>query len=186
MPRNFKIGLTACLCLIACQSVDIDPAPFQRAQVQSQAEIDFAKNLLDGLQGQSISKNREYCGYIGIDAEGAYIATPPQRGRKGSCLADEPAESFRLIASYHTHGAYAQKYESELPSSQDLIADINEGLDGYIATPGGRVWFNDTRKHVTALLCSGECITADPNYDAEDIPDIKRSYTLAQLRSLEE
>ncbi len=172
--------------LLACQSVDIEPAPFQRAQPKSSAEIAFVKNLLSDLQAQSIAKNREYCGYIGLNENGGFIASTARKGRKSSCLAKEVDEDFRLLASYHTHGAYSENFESELPSSDDLIADINEGIDGYVATPGGRIWFNDARLGTTALICSAQCITADPDYDAQDIPDIKRRYTLEQLRAFEQ
>lgn len=186
MTFRLMTAVLICAGFTGCQSVDIEPVEFQRAQERTETETVFAKTALNKLQAKSISKNREYCGYIGLDVAGNFIATKPRKGRKSSCLAYSVSDDFRILASYHTHGAYSENYESELPSSDDLIADIDEGLDGYVATPGGRVWFNDARSETTALLCSAACVAADPNFDADDIPDIKRSYTLDELLALEE
>ena len=50
-----------------------------------------------------------------------------------------------------------------MPSVDDLEADFDEGIDGYIATPGGRVWLNDVDEEVSFLLCGPGCVHADQN-----------------------
>lgn len=157
----------------------------ERAVPQTELEIAFAKATLDALQNKSFDKNREYCGYIGLDAEDAYVASRPKKGRKGSCRPKGAAIGFRVLASYHTHGAFYEDYDSETPSSDDLLADIEEGVDGYVATPGGRVWFTNGTTEVAILLCGEDCITADPNYDPKDEPNIEPQYTLPELIALD-
>lgn len=177
----------ACVYFVpSCSSVkSIDGVSFERVADRTQAEIDFAKTTLAVLQVSSFEKNREYCGYIGLDNSGRYIATQPKRGRKGSCMAKPVSDDFKRLASYHTHGAYSPKFDSELPSSDDLIGDIEDGIDGYIATPGGRVWFSNARAQQVELLCNEACIPQDPNYDVSDMTDIKRLYTLEDLLAFE-
>ncbi len=101
------------------------------AIAQDQAEVDFVTEFFNELQPKSIAENTEYCGYFGIDENDNFIATIPTKGDTDSCLADEPPWDMDIIASYHTHGAYGIDFDSELPSSNDLDADIAEELDGY-------------------------------------------------------
>ena len=61
---------------------------------------------------------------------GKLAATGPKRGRRDSCEPDEPPEDFEILASYHTHGAYTQEADTEMPSLEDLAGDIEEGIDG--------------------------------------------------------
>jgi hypothetical protein len=149
------------LVLVGC--IDEEPLAIERVQVQTQAEITFAKLILGGLQAQSFDLNREFCGYIGVDNTGAFVASEPTRGRKGSCRADDPGE-MGVLASYHTHGGYSQNHDSEIPSLDDLRADVAEGVDGYISTPGGRVWFNDATAHRSRLICGLKCVAADAEF----------------------
>lgn len=180
MRSYLSLGLISLL-LSACASYEDDIPAFERPQAQNAAEIAFAKATLDALQIISIKENREYCGYIGLTLNGEFQATPPRRGRKGSCQTKDIPEGFRVLASYHTHGSFSVKFDSELPSSDDLLADIEEGVDGYIGTPGGRVWFTDARAKKTVKLCAEGCISADPNYDPSDAPNIEAEYSLKDL-----
>lgn len=137
---------------------------------QSDAEIRFAKGVLDAAQAASIANNREYCGYIGLNNGGNFVATPAKQGRQSSCLARRP-QGIQILASYHTHGAFTVDYDTEVPSVSDLEADIFEGIDGYIATPGGRVWYDDSSRRAAVLLCGINCITSDPNFiQFENLP----------------
>jgi len=173
--------------MTACLSAEpLEAAPFERVADRTQAETDFAKKTLAALQRKSFKENSEYCGYIGLDETGQYIATPPKRGRKGSCISKSVSDDFQILASYHTHGAYSDNFDSEIPSSDDLLGDIEEGIDGYIATPGGRVWFSDARARHVEMLCTEACIAQDQNYDASDMSGIKRLYTLEDLQAFEE
>lgn len=143
-------------------------------------ELAFVKKFFNSIQQSSFRQNREYCGYFGLDAAGNFIATKAKRGRQDSCWPDDPGD-LDIFASYHTHGAFSIYVDSELPSAQDLAADIEEELDGYIATPGGRVWFNDSAQARTTLICGDGCVLADPTFDADLLDPTKKRYTLNQL-----
>ena len=80
-------------------------------------------------------------------------------------------ESWELIASYHTHDALDPAEPDanfELPSSDDLISDSEEGVDGYLSTPGGRFWFIDTVDELVILLGDTGYFEPDQLF-AEDI-----------------
>lgn len=168
------------LSLLLAGCIDDEPLAVKRVQVQTQAEIAFAKSVLNDLQIQSFEMNREYCGYIGVDGTGAFVASEPARGRQGSCRADEPGEGMDVLASYHTHGGYSQAHDSEIPSLDDLRADVAEGVDGYISTPGGRVWFNDAKAHRSRQICSLNCVAMDAKF-VEDY-DVPSTMTLQDLQ----
>lgn len=145
----------------------------------------FALELFDRIQTRSILENREYCGLIGFSSNDELIATGPHRGTEDSCNpGDEPA-GFEPIASYHTHGAFLDDADSEVPSVDDLIADFEEDLDGYVATPGGRVWLNLLAENLTFQLCGRGCVVSDPKARPckAFLPAIE--YTLQQLRQRE-
>ena len=149
------------------------------------SEADFAKAVLNNLQAASFSNNREFCGYLVRAADGGLAATPARKGRISSCRADNPPEDLLLLASYHTHGAFEYDTPAEFPSVGDVEADSAEGVDGYIATPGGRLWYVDGEDMVASLLCGVGCMIQDPNFQAGLDGDIAVSYTLGQLRALE-
>ena len=109
------------------------------AQDNGTAELDLVRAVLAQLQPISIAENVEYCGYIGFDDEGTLTATKATQGDTGSCLADEPDDLAVIVASYHTHGGYSSDYFNEVPSADDIEGDEAEGIDGYVATPGGRL-----------------------------------------------
>ncbi len=81
-----------------------------------------------------------------------------------------------------THGAYSLDYDSEAPSPDDLIGDIAEGVDGYIATPGGRLWFNDASARRAILLCGPGCLRADPDFRPDPEYPVASRYSLMGLR----
>lgn len=124
----------------------------------------FAAVHFDIIQPLSIADGVEYCGLLGFDAAGNLMATPARRGRADSCRPDDGPPGFEVLASYHTHGAYDRDADTEVPSLDDLQSDIDEGIDGYIATPGGRLWLNDTEARESVLLCGPGCIESDPDF----------------------
>ncbi|MCF6273861.1 MAG: DUF4329 domain-containing protein [Rhodobacteraceae bacterium] len=163
----------------ACTPLPQPPFP----QPQSAAEITFIKTQLNAIQRRSIVENREYCGYLGLTPAGAFAISPPERGSLDSCTPDNPPASLTLLASYHTHAAYAPDYDSEAPSIDDLRGDIAEGVNGYIATPGGRLWYNDAKARQAVLLCDIGCLTADPAFRPDPEYPVAARYTLAMLRA---
>ena len=152
---------------------------------QDNEEVALAKATLDALQQPSFEANREYCGYIVIDANGDLVATPAVQGNIGDCYADDPPEDSVPVASYHTHGKFEYDTPAEFPSVSDLEADESEGVDGYISTPGGRFWYVDGEDQIASQLCSVGCLTQDPNFEAGLDGELQVSYTIDELRALE-
>ncbi len=178
MTLRFLILLPAVLFLIPVE-----------AQAQSRSERKALNKLaletLNAIQGRSIRKNIEYCGLLGYDASGRLAATKPRRGWRHSCNPGTEPRGFKVLASYHTHGAFIADVDSEVPSVDDLEADIDEGIDGYIATPGGRVWLNRFDRQTATLLCGPGCIRADPKFRPCRAMAPRKRYTLNGLERRE-
>ena len=153
---------------------------------QDATEVAFVKSVLNKAQSLSIKAGREYCGYIGIAPNGTLKATKPKRGRLDSCRPREPSENIELIASYHTHASFDIDADSEVPSSNDVLADMDEELDGYVATPGGRLWFIDGQRGVAKQICGRKCLLSDKAFQADIFEPIKKRYTVEQLERREQ
>lgn len=145
--------------------------------------VDFAHRTLAELQARSFATNREYCGTIGISSEGVLVASRPRRGKRDVCRPTNLHGKARALASFHTHAAFDAQADSELPSPQDLASDMAEGIDGFVATPGGRLWFNDGRSGETRLLCGPYCLPADPAFVDGTWGPLSWRYGLADLES---
>lgn len=146
----------------------------------------LAIQTLNAIQARSISKNREYCGLLGYDSADNLVATKPRRGRRDSCNPGNEPRGFEVLASYHTHGGYSEDADSEVPSVSDLEADIDEGIDGYIATPGGRIWLNRFDRETATLLCGLGCVRSDPKFRPCRAMTPKKKYTLRGLERRED
>ncbi len=153
---------------------------------QEQDEFDFVAEFFDELQPLTIANNKEYCGYFGIDENDNFIATKPTKGEEDSCFADDIPEDFNYFASYHTHGAFSFDADSELPSSVDLEADIAEEVDGYISTPGGRIWFIDAMEEKAFLICGRNCTVSDDRYEADANLAVLNEYDIELLLKRDE
>ncbi len=132
------------------------------------AERAFAMQLLSDLQALSFAGNREYCGYLGLDPAGRLMATPTTPGSEASCPLPRVPQGMTLLASFHTHGTYSPYYASEWPTTQDMETDASDNIDGYIATPGGRVWHVDSDTMTVTEICGRGCLPQDPAYIAAD------------------
>lgn len=154
-----KHGAAVCVLLAACDVTPVEIAPMPPGRDFTSRAIAF----LDGIQPRSIAGNREFCGYFGATDEGALVATVPRPGQSHDCELDWP-EELSVIASYHTHGAWDAQSDSEVPSTDDMAGDMSDGIDGYLATPGGRVWRIEGREGVARLLCGPGCVTSDPQW----------------------
>ncbi len=141
----------------------------------------FAVSFLNSIQTRSIRERREYCGYITVDASGQLSATPPRPGTFAGCDMPIPRAGQGIIASYHTHGAYGPGYDNEVPSTVDLMSDFQFGIDGYVSTPGGRVWLVDVQTRSTRQICGLRCVISDPGFVPEGEATIQASYTLPAL-----
>lgn len=151
------------------------------ALAQEVSELALVKRIFTKLQPISINKNREYCGYLGRDADGNLAFTKAKRGRKGTCVPNDPDELAVVTASYHTHGAYSPNYVNELPSAEDMEGDEAEGIDGWVATPGGRLWYIDTEDMVTSQVCGLGCLPVDADFVEGTTGKILKSYHYKEL-----
>lgn len=151
------------------------------ATAQSAAEEALIRQVFAQLQPISFRENVEYCGYLGLDPDGRLVASRATRGDEGSCMADDPANIAVITTSYHTHGGYSPDYVAEVPSGDDMEADEAEGIDGWVATPGGRLWYIDTEDMIARQVCGIGCLTADPRFVAGDLGPIAQSYGYRDL-----
>ena len=149
----------------------------------SGAAVDnFARSFLNNIQARSFAERREYCGYFFIDADGQLQGTPPRPGTFASCDMPAPRRGQGIIASYHTHGAYGRGYDNEVPSAVDLLSDFEFGIDGYVSTPGGRVWLVDFQTQSARQICGLRCIASDPGFVPQDEAGIRQVYTPQSLQ----
>ncbi len=183
--RNKAVIILLYSLSIGCSAYTDNAAIYDRYQPRTNAEISFAKHTLNKAQTLSFQNNVEYCGYIGVDKNGGFTHTPFTKGKKSYCKAQAIDDEFIILASFHTHGTYSEDHESEIPSSDDLKADIMEGLDGYISTPGGRLWYSDAETKSVRLICNEACVKQDVNYEPFPETVIEQSYTLEQLVNFE-
>jgi len=154
----------------------------QNARAADPAEIALVQRVFAALQHRPFAEDVEYCGYIGFDAGGRLVATNATRGEQSACLAGDPFEALDLVvASYHTHGAFSPDAFAELPSPEDVLGDADEGIDGYVATPGGRLWYVDGEDLIVSMICDLGCLPTDPNFEPGFSGPIEQSYTLDAL-----
>ena len=144
----------------------------------------FALSVLEDLNDHSIRVNREYCGFIYYDATGQLAATKAEKGGSHSCLPIRPTGRVRVFASYHTHAGFATDSLNEYPSDQDMRGDFGSGHNGYVATPGGRLWFVDIDKRVSRQLCGYRCLPFDRRYRENPRERPKQSVNLMNLQSI--
>ena len=149
---------------------------------QDQGELEVARATLIQLQWMSFAENVEFCGYIGRLPNGRLAATEVTRGDTWSCLSRADESRFvEIVASFHTHAAFDRAADSEVPSSGDIEGDMQERVNGYVATPGGRLWYIDFRRAQATQICGLGCMGQDPNFIPGDAGQIAQSYTLGQL-----
>lgn len=177
-------GLCAIAALVAVVRVFMNvkgPEDFETTVSAEQVQ-GFARAQLSELQAQSFAQDMEFCGIIFEDREGRLGTTPIVSGEQASCdiaYFDEPG--MAPVASYHTHGGYSDEYDSEVPSMQDFDSDVATGLDGFIATPGGRFWRIDATEEVAIQLCGAGCLQQDTRYKPCDAETPREQYTRAEL-----
>lgn len=153
---------------------------------QSAQETAFMKSVLKQVQALSQKSGREHCGYIGLTEDGKLKATPAKRGGKDGCRAKRPPRNLDLVASYHSHGSYDEGADSETPSVDDVYADNDEQVNGWVVTPGGRIWYIESEKLFSRQVCGLNCVPQDPNFEAEIYGPVRKTYTIEQLEDREQ
>lgn len=161
----------------------VGPAPVFRPPPK--AEITLVIDRLTPLQHLSFAARYEYCGYLGLLPDGQPGFTEMLRGGHNGCTPKMPAEGLTLRASLHTHGAYDPSVPAEFPTVRDMESDRAEGVNGYISTPGGRLWYIDSRAMIAVQLCGPGCLPQDPNFHPGDDGLIAQRYFVDDLRRLE-
>ncbi|MEM9551481.1 MAG: DUF4329 domain-containing protein [Pseudomonadota bacterium] len=151
------------------------------AWARDAAEMRFARQVLESLQARSFEANREYCGIIGITEDNRLVASKPRRGRRDSCRPRDPRSAVEIFASFHTHGGFDERADSEVPSSVDVQGDMEDGIDGYVSTPGGRLWFVDGQAAVVWQICGVGCLSQDPDFRPGLYGPVYEFYTLDEL-----
>ncbi|MEY1554535.1 DUF4329 domain-containing protein [Yoonia sp. R2331] len=149
-------------------------------QAQDAAEVAVAREVLASLQDLSFRKRREYCGFIGYNAAGELVASPATAGTQASCGAPFP-DDLAVVASYHTHGAFDHGYFNEIPSDVDMESDAEFLLNGYVSTPGGRLWYIDGRAWVARQICGVGCLPVAPGFRKGLNGAIAERYTFDEL-----
>ena len=151
---------------------------------QDEAELSLARTVLAELQALSFAKKREYCGYLGLTREGVLVATDAVPGDMASCAAEFPTD-VAVVASYHTHGTFDEGYYNEMPSTIDIDSDAAAYMNGFVATPGGRLWYIDGRARVTRQICGLGCLPVAPLFSKTAEGEVEEVYTYDDLRRLQ-
>lgn len=148
-------------------------------------ELALVSTILADLQRRSFATGREHCGYVAVDPSGRWVSTPIVIGDEAACPLPPVPPGLRVAASFHTHSTYSPFYASEWPTTQDVATDRASGIDGYISTPGGRLWHVDTDAMTVRQLCGRGCLPQDPGYVAAEDGPLRRVMTYEQLQSWE-
>ena len=157
------------------------PNPVAESQPTG-AELAFVSGLLASLNRISFAQNTEICGYLGRDPQGNLFTTENAPGLEAECILPTPPAYMTLLASYHTHGTYSPEYDSEFPTTTDMDSDRAADIDGYISTPGGRLWHVDSDTMTVTELCGVGCLPMDPNYQPDEAGRITSRYSYEALR----
>lgn len=153
----------------------------QAQAVSTEEEAALARSVLAAIQPRSIAENVEYCGVIGLNHGGVLVASRPTRGEEGYCESYTPSNIVVETASYHTHGGFSADYVNEVPSVDDIEGDQADGIDGYVATPGGRLWYHDSEAEIIVQLCGLGCLPSDPLFIRGSDGAIFESYSYSEL-----
>ena len=73
-----------------------------------------------------------------------------------------------------------------LGSPEDYESDEDEGVDGWVATTGGRLWFIDTNDMIASQICGIGCLDQDPKFARGAQGSIEVSYTYRELQRSEQ
>jgi len=181
--RKFRIAVSVIglVALLGCADATVVASDLPSVTGRTEDIDRFAIGVLGSLQARSIAESREYCGAIFESPDGGLATSPIARGTEASC--DIKFSALPVVAWFHTHGSFSPRYDNEVPSVEDVEGDFNARIDGYVATPAGRVWLIDYETGIIRQLCGRGCITADPNDDPRAALPVPQSLTLAELRA---
>ncbi|MEM9501876.1 MAG: DUF4329 domain-containing protein [Pseudomonadota bacterium] len=187
--NGFVLTVCAVLWVIIALRVLMNSANAEREYVPPVASQDaiqsFAKAQLDRLQSRSFSESVEYCGFIWEDGDGNLDTSPVFRGEEATCGYEfQWPLGVKPVAGYHTHGGYDPRFDDEVPSITDMEGDIKSRIDGYVSTPGGRLWRIDWQEETAHQICGEGCLSQDSDYRpcAGYLPEPRYTITSLQAR----
>lgn len=154
----------------------------QDAAAQSREETEFVTALLTNLNPLSIEFNREICGFVVRRPGGELESTKVSWGTEATCASSPVPPGYEVLSSWHTHAAWGRGYDGEVPSTIDVEGDMRLGVNGWVSTPGGRLWFVNGQTGDTHQVCGRDCLPADPNFFPEEHGPVEKRYTLQALR----
>lgn len=186
-PRTNRLVYALCaaaFAVILFNQLTRERSPAYEPRSSADAIQRFARDALEELQQTSISENQEYCGVIYEDEEGSLHTSEIYEGERAACAFDWGLPlGNHVVASFHTHGGYDRDYDSEVPSVEDLANDADARIDGFVSTPGGRLWHNDWQEQTTTLVCGEGCLAQDGRYSVAPKENVARSYTIDDLQA---
>lgn len=150
---------------------------------QSDEETEFVTALLTNLNPLSIEFNREVCGHIVRHPDGRLETTKLSWGTEASCASLPPPGGAQILSSWHTHAAWGRGYDGEVPSTIDVEGDMRTGLNGWVSTPGGRLWFINGQTGHMHQVCGRDCLPSDPGFVPEEHGPVDKEYSLEGLRA---
>lgn len=148
---------------------------------QSAEETEFMIALMHSMNPASIRNNREICGHVVRGPNGRITSTKVSWGGEASCASLPVPEQYEVLSSWHTHAAWAPNYDNEVPSTVDVEGDLSRGINGWVGTPGGRLWFINGQTGDMYQVCEEDCLPADPNLQMDGNGPVAKSYTLEEL-----
>ena len=151
------------------------------AHAQDARETEFVMGLMEQMNRLSVAFNREVCGFILQDDEGNYSSTKASWGGEASCASMPLEPGMRAVSSWHTHAAWGRGYDGEVPSIQDVEGDMRFGVNGWVGTPGGRLWHVNGTTGTMSQVCGRGCLPEDPNFFPEEHGPVAEVYTLDAL-----
>jgi len=161
-----------------CALLAFAPLP---SLAQSAKETEFVTALMHSMNALSVRFNREVCGFVLRHADGTYSSTKVSWGGEASCASLPLEPGVVAVSSWHTHAAWGRGYDGEVPSIQDVEGDMRFGVNGWVGTPGGRLWFVNGETGHMRQICGRGCLPEDPNFFPEEHGPVAESYTLQGL-----
>lgn len=106
---------------------------------------------------------------------GELRATRIKKGDEATCLLPNWPIKLTVIALFHTHSTFSR--DSEVPSVTDIETDESSSVDGYLATPGGRLWYVDSDTMTVSQIYGIDCLPQGPAFLAAADGSARASYT---------
>ncbi|MGV6887751.1 DUF4329 domain-containing protein [Rhodophyticola sp. SM2404] len=151
------------------------------ANAQSAEETEFMIALMHSMNPASIQNNREICGHVLRGPNGRMTSSKISWGGPASCASLPIAPGVEVLSSWHTHAAWAPSYDNEVPSTVDVEGDLSRGINGWVGTPGGRLWFINGQTGDMHQVCEEGCLPVDPNIGLDGNAPVAKNYTLEEL-----